>query len=189
MALKQTTAPAALPVSPAEAKLHLRVDGADDDTLITAMLWAACQAAEQLTGRALMPQAWQLACDQFPATLVLTRVPVVSVNSIIYVDSAGADITLPNTEYSLDNACEFGFASVVPAYGKSWPSARVQPNSVRVIYQAGYANADAVPESIKAWIKLQVGAMYENRELEGAVQTYALGFADRLLDRYKVWGL
>ena len=69
----------------------------------------------------------------------------------------------------------------------AWPAAREQINAVALRYVAGYATAAAVPESIKSWVKLQVGAMYENRQAEGSVQTYALGFADRLLDRYKVW--
>ena len=51
------------------------------------------------------------------------------------------------------------------------------------------AAAANVPEPIKAWIKLQLGAMYENPSAEGTVQTYALGFTDRLLDRYKVHAL
>jgi hypothetical protein len=74
-------------------------------------------------------------------------------------------------------------------YGDTWPDTRAQINAVAVRYVAGYANAAAVPDSIKAWIKLQVSAMYENREAEGSVQTFKLGFADRLLDRYKVWSM
>jgi hypothetical protein len=68
-----------------------------------------------------------------------------------------------------------------------WPGTRSQAAAVALRYVAGYASAAAVPESIKSWIKLQVGAMYENRQAEGARQSYALGFADRLLDRYRVW--
>ena len=78
---------------------------------------------------------------------------------------------------------------MVPVYAGVWPATRGEINAVRVRYVAGYSDAASVPESIKAWIKLQVGAMYENRESEvvekGAAIT--LGFADRLLDRYRVW--
>jgi uncharacterized phiE125 gp8 family phage protein len=189
MALKLITAPTAPAVTLEEAKAHLRVEGADEDALITAMVVAAEQAAEQATGRALMPQVWQLTLDAFPSALELTRVPVASVTSIKYLDATGADQTLADTEYSLGNLDDYDVARVIPAFGKSWPGARSDTNSVRVVYAAGYEDASKVPESIKAWIKLQVGAMYENREAEGAVQTYALGFADRLLDRYKVWKL
>ena len=96
---------------------------------------------------------------------------------------------LGSANYALDAADDYGSAWVAPAYGTSWPSARDQANAVALRYVAGYANAAAVPESIKAWIKLQIGAMFENREAEGKAQTFGLGYADRLLDRYKLWGV
>lgn len=189
MALKLITPPTTLAVSLAEAKLHLRVDGTDEDTLITSMLLAATEAAEQATGRALMPQTWELTLDAFPAAFQLTRIPVASVTILKYYDEAGVQQTLGTARYTLDNADDFGPAKVVPAYGDIWPTTRGQINAVALRYLAGWPDAASVPDSIKAWIKLQVGAMFENREAEGAVQTYALGFADRLLDRYKVWSL
>jgi len=189
MALKLITAATALAVTLVEAKAHCRVDSSDDDTLITAMITAATEAAEQATGRAIMAQTWELTLDAFPAALELTHVPVDSITSVAYVDLNGADQTLSALLYSLDNADDFGPAYVVPAYDTEWPDTRDQINAVKVRYVAGYANAAAVPESIKSWIKLQVGAMYENRESEtvGVGKAVHLGFADRLLDRYKVW--
>lgn len=189
MALKLITAAADLAVTLVEAKAHLRVDTSDDDTLITAMITAATEAAEQATGRAIMVQTWELTLDAFPAAMELTRVPVDSITSVTYVDLDGTDQTLSALLYSLDNADDFGPAYVVPAYDTEWPDTRDQINAVKVRYVAGYANAAAVPESIKSWIKLQVGAMYENREQETVASGHSvpLGFADRLLDRYKVW--
>lgn len=189
MALKLITAATGLAVTLVEAKAHLRVDTSDDDTLITAMITAATEAAEQATGRAIMPQTWELTLDEFPAALELTRVPVDSITSVTYVDLDGTDQSLSALLYSLDNADDFGPAYVVPAYGTEWPETRDEINAVQVRYAAGYTDAAAVPESIKSWIKLQVGAMYENRESEtvGAGKAVHLGFADRLLDRYKVW--
>lgn len=189
MALKLITAASALAVSLAEAKLHIKVTDTEEDALITAFITSATEAAEQLTGRAIMPQTWELTLDAFPDAFELTRVPVTSVTSIIYADSAGTPQTLLNTLYTVDSADDAGFAYVVPVYAGSWPSTRDQINAVALRYVAGYADAASVPESIKAWIKLMIGAMYESRQLEGAKQTYSLGFADRLLDRYKVWQL
>ena len=189
MALKLITPPAALPVSLADAKGHLRVDVPDDDALITAMLGAAAQMAEQATGRALMPQTWQIGLDAFPRAFELTRVPAASITSLVYADPTGTDQTLGTMNYTLNNSDDFGVAVVVPSYGNAWPATRCQPSAVRLTYVAGYADAASVPESIKSWIKLQVGAMYENRSTESIRQTYALGFADRLLDRYKVWSV
>lgn len=189
MALKLITAATELAVSLADAKLHLRVDTTDEDTLITAYITAATEMAEQATGRALMPQTWELTLDAFPSAFELTRVPAASITSLKYWDTAGVQQTLGTGLYTLDNADDYANAYVVPVYGGAWPDTRDQINAVALRYVAGYAAAANVPDSIKAWIKLQVGAMYENRQAEGAVQTYALGFADRLLDRYKVWSV
>lgn len=191
MALKLITAPTTLPVTLAEAKAHIRVDIVDDDTTITAMLGAAVQMAEQATGRALMPQTWKLTLDDFPDAFELTRVPGISITAVTYVDTAGATQTLSNALYRLDNADDFGYAYVVPAYGTSWPDTNPEINAVTVTYVAGYADAASVPEAIKSWIKLQVGAMYENREAETAqrISPVKLGFVDALLNRYKVTAL
>ena len=58
MPLVIVTPPAEEPVSLAEAKLHLRVDIADDDALITALISAARQAAETITGRQIVTARW-----------------------------------------------------------------------------------------------------------------------------------
>jgi uncharacterized phiE125 gp8 family phage protein len=189
MALKLITPATELAVTLVEAKAHLKVDVVDDDLLITAYIAAATEAAEQITGRAIMPQTWELTLDAFPDALEITRMPAVSITSLKYYDSNGTQQTLSNSLYTLDNADDFGSAYVVPVYNGAWPDTRGQINAVALRYLAGYAAAVNVPESIKAWVKLQVGAMYENRQAEGTVQTYALGFADRLLDRYKVYYL
>jgi uncharacterized phiE125 gp8 family phage protein len=137
------------------------------------------------------PQTWELTLDAFPDALELTRTPVQGITSIIYADSTGTNQTLSGSAYTLDAADGYGHAYVVPAYRTSWPDTRDQVNAVAVRYLAGYASAAAAPESIKSWIKLAVGSMYTNREStvvdRGSV--LSLGFADSLLDRYKVWAL
>lgn len=188
MSLKRITAPSALAVSLADAKAHLKVDHADEDALITLMINAATESAEQAVGRAIMPQAWQLTLDAFPEAFELTRTPVTGITSVQYTDTDGTLQTLASSAYSLDNASDHSYHYLVPAYSTSWPDTREQVNAVAVQFTCGYASAEDVPPGIKSWLLLQVGAMYENRQAEGKAQTYALGFADRLLDRYKVWG-
>ena len=188
MALKLITPATELAVELADVKAHLRVDTTDDDSLITAYITAAAELAEQATGRALMPQTWELTLDAFPEAFEITRVPAASITSLKYWDVDEVQQTLPNNLYTLDNADDFGNAYVVPVVGGTWPDTGERINAVALRYVAGYATAGSVPGSIKAWLKLMVGAMYDNRKAEGDVQTYALDFADRLLDRYKVWG-
>jgi len=192
MTLRLITAATALAVDIDEAKAHLRVTESAEDDLIESMLWAAQDMAEQATGRALMTQTWELKQDAFDNQMVLTRVPVQSITSVNYLNESGNLIVLDPLAYDLYNADDYGYASLLPVYETQWPATRIQPEAVVVRYVAGYANAAAVPQAIKAWIKLQVSSLYENRESESyssrAVSTTVkMSFVDRLLDRYRVW--
>ncbi|MFZ6801932.1 head-tail connector protein [Undibacterium sp. Di24W] len=190
MSLKLYAPATLLPITLAEAKLHLRVEMSvtDEDALITALIGAATQSAEHIMGRAVMPQKWQLMLDGFDDTLFLSMPPVSSVDSVKYINTAGTLTTLSPSVYQVVIGSDYT-ASIVQAYGQVWPAIRSQPEAVQIIFSTGYADAASVPELIKSWIKLCLGALYENRELESGKQTYSLGFADRLLDRYKVWSL
>jgi uncharacterized phiE125 gp8 family phage protein len=191
MSLRLITAPSTYPVTLAEAKAHLRVDSTDEDTLIASMISAATDVAEQHTGRAIMPQTWELSLDEFQTSIELTRVPVQSITSITYVDELGAPQTLSPTAYVLVKD-DFGYAKIIPSYLTVWPTVLAQPLSVTVIYVAGYADAAAVPEAIKSWILLTVAALFENREAESysarAVSTTVkMSFVDALLHKYRVF--
>ena len=60
------TPPALEPVSLAEAKAHLRIDGDDDDALVTAAIVAARVHVEAATRRALIEQGWRVYLDAWP---------------------------------------------------------------------------------------------------------------------------
>lgn len=188
MTLRLFIAPAAEPVSLAEAKLHLKVEHSVDDTLIAAIIQAAREAAEHETGRSLMPQTWELLLDAFPADAIkLDKPPVTSVVSVKYLDSGGVQQTLDGSAYTLDADYVPGY--VLPAYGTFWPSTQDAINAVVVRFATGYANAAAVPAGIRAWMLLRIGALYGNREAFAAGMLVVLpgNFCDRLLDPYKVY--
>ena len=192
MALKLITGPTGTPVTLAEAKAQVSQDLSDDDTLLTAFIATASEFAEQVTGRALLPQTWEVTLDEFPVTLIgypdailLTRVPATAVTSVSYTDLAGVTQTLASSAYAFRNDDDFGYATV-SCVGTSWPDSL---GNVKVRYTAGYANAAAVPASIKTWILLQVGALYVNREAEQVARgtLVQLGHVDRMLDRWRMY--
>ncbi len=188
MALIRIAAPASEPLDLATAKLHCRVDGTDEDALITALIVAAREQAEHETGRALITQTWELVHDVFPEAFVLRKSPIQSVVSLKYLDSAtGAEQTLDPADYLLDKDNEPGY--LVPAYGKAWPSSYGVPNAVRLRYVCGYANAAAVPQAIKQWMLLAIGTMYENRSTLIAGQVFSIPdrFWAGLLDPYRLY--
>jgi uncharacterized phiE125 gp8 family phage protein len=175
------------PITLAEAKLHLRVDGATEDALITALVTATRTACEHRCQRTLLQTTWELTQDGFTDALRLEYPRIIAVTSVQYRDAAGVLQTLAGTEYLLDADSEPGY--VVPAYGKSWPYTYEQINSVKVRYTAGYGTtADKVPAPLKQWILLHIGHYYKNREAAaGALEP--LPYADGLLDPYRIWQL
>ena len=188
MALKLLTAPTLACLTLAEAKLHLRVDVSDDDTLITALIDAATQDAEHLMQRAIMPQQWVLTLDAFEDVIQLQRPIVTALVSVKYIAAAtGVQTTLAGSEYQLDLGNDL-VGRLVPTYGKTWPATRAQLSAVEVVFACGWANAAAVPSVIKAWILLRIGALYANREawtLHRAIERNE--FVDLMLDRYRIF--
>ena len=191
MVTRLITPPSTEPVTTAEAKLHLRVDDAAEDALIDGYIGAARAQCEHILGRSLMPQTWELVLNVFPADdIELLNPTIISITSIKYIDAnTGTEVTLAANQYVLDKDNEPG--CVMPAAGVTWPATADVSNAVRIRYQAGYADAASVPESIKSWIKLAVGVWFKNREagVESAITTLPHDFYGALLDRYRIWRL
>lgn len=213
MALKVITPPAALPVTVAEAKAHLNVEHAADDTLILAYIETAVQLAQHLTDRQLVEAEYELVLDGFPRDPVLSQLagrpigliefpkpPLLTVESIKYLDQDGVQQTLASTEYEVDSDGLVG--RVYPAYGKCWPVTRAMPNAVRLRFTCGWAmEYDETtsppasppvwtgPEAIKTWIKVRVATLYAQRESLVQGQTVAelpRSHVDGLLDPFIV---
>ncbi len=204
MSLQLVTAPTEEPVTLVEAKLHLRVDFSDDDLLITALIAAARQAAETLTGRQLVTARWKYILDSFPGpslmgvpagrpftlpghAILIPKAPVQSIVSIDYMDMNRTTQTMPSANYATDLACEPG--RITPIFGQIWPINLPEIGAVSVTFDAGYGGAGDVPEGIKSWIKLRVGSLYQNREEVAAMargKIDPLPFIDGLLDPYRM---
>ncbi len=121
--------------------------------------------------------------------IYLDHSPVVSVDSLQYIDQDGVTQTLASSAYKLDSVT--APARLVPAYGTTWPTTRNEINAVSVTYTCGFGAAAAVPETIKRWMLLRIGALYENREEVATgrgVTLTPMPFVDSLLTPYRVLG-
>lgn len=185
MGLKVITAPTVEPVTLADAKLHLRVDVSEEDTLITSLISAAREECEHLLERAIAEQTLEVSLDEFPDDgIKLPRPPIKSITSVTYVDPDGVTQTMASGDYYLDDAQEPSW--LLPAYGGAWPSTREEANAVKVRYVAGYTDC---PDVIRAWILLRVGTLFYSREADSDKPVQPSPFVDRLLDRYRIWGV
>lgn len=156
--LTVTVAPAAEPVTVAEAKAQCRIDGSDEDAQIGALIAAAREYVESYTGTALVTRTVTVKCDHFADFKMVPALPLRSVSSIAYVDEAGATHTLSADVYEVrSDGLE---ASIVLKPEKAWPT--IQKGSrITVTASIGYS---PVPPSVKHAILLILGDWYRSRE-------------------------
>jgi uncharacterized phiE125 gp8 family phage protein len=192
MSLTLQTAPATEPITTAEAKTHLRVDGTDDDTYIDTLVASARRWVEDYTGRALVTQTWDWKFDHFPvsnrAYLWLPKGPVSAITSITYLDTDGASQTMTSSDYVLDGDHLPPRVALAPS--ADWPDTEADRiNTVTVRFVAGYGAASSVPDDIKHAVKLLVGQLYAHREPEVVGHTVSrIQFAlDSLLSSHRLW--
>lgn len=185
MATRRTSAPSVEPVTLAEAKVHLRVTHSSEDALITALIVAAREHVESVTGRKLISQQWELIQDAFPCGPVqLPFSPIITIDSVKYLDDDGALQTLDTAEYAKDTYSVPGWVSPVD----TWPSTYDTINAVTIAFTVGYgATAADVPASLKAAMLLMIGDLFENREARSQGNAYQGNPAfDALVFPYKM---
>jgi len=113
-----------------------------------------------------------------------------AVSNFSYYDSTGGTNAMPATAYAVD--ADALVPRIYLAYDSEWPSdIRSYHDSINIEYWAGYSCVNDVPEDIKTWIKLRVGAYYENREslMVGSgnfISELPRSYVDGLLDRHAV---
>lgn len=178
--LTRQTPPAVEPVTLAEAKAHLRVDTADDDSYITGLITAAREWVEQYLDRTLVHTQWVMRLDSFPASgmepIELPRPPIVASGtatavSITLTSEVGTTGTYSTAEYRVDRQSTPG--AIRPLYGFTYPPHRIDDNSVSVTWWAGYgASGASVPATVRHAILMLAAHWYESRQ--AAVATGAV---------------
>lgn len=157
MSLTLISPPAAEPVSLADIKEHLKIDGSLEDALLAGLIVAARQTIEAKHQIAVMPQTWRLALTCVPETqIILPLSPVISIDAVGVARNGVAE-TLPPSSYDYQTG-NVGRLRVTA------PIASDQFGALIVTFTAGWAGAASVPDAIKLAIKLLAAHYYENRE-------------------------
>jgi uncharacterized phiE125 gp8 family phage protein len=156
-------APAAEPLSLAAAKDFLRVEHADDDDVIAALIASARIHVEAQTRRALVTQGWRIALDQWPAEgrIAVRPAPLQSLDAARVRDADSDAQTLDLQGFVIDTAgSALAFAPwALPQPGRS-------AAGIELDVTCGYGDVAAdVPEPLRQAIRLLVGHWYDNRGL------------------------
>lgn len=193
------------PVTLQDAKLHLRVDHSDEDSIIEILLQAATEMAELHTNRSFVTQTRQMKLDYFPGLYGVNHNPwgagitiqngnLISISGtdtassrntlgITYYDEAEALQTVSASDYWVDSSSNI--ARLIPK--NSWPGTFDMPNAVIITYTAGYGSASSVPAPIKQAILLILGHLYEHRESVSVEEMYEMPFGSKtLLSQYVI---
>lgn len=199
MKVQLVTAPANEPVSLSDARMQLRrpIPGGEEshqiDNTLLDLIVVAREYVENITGRVLVTQTWDMWLDRWPRgdSIDIPKSPLQSITSLTYTDVEDTDRTLTEgTEFSVDTDSEPG--RVVLDYDETWPTYELHPNNpINIRFVAGYTT---VPAGIKHAIKLLVAHFDRNRVPLAEVRAgYALTAipmgVDSLLAPYRMWGL
>jgi len=140
---KVISGPAKEPLTLAEAKLWCRITTAAEDDIVRALVGAARKRVERGTELALLTQTVEVKVDGFwgSCAIELPMPPLQSVESIKYLDPAGAEQTLDPATYVVSNHRRPG--RVWLAHGKSWPASSPEREAVTVTFKAGFGDEPA----------------------------------------------
>lgn len=170
-----------VPLDLDEVKRHLRVDHNEDDERIIKLMAAACEVAENYTNTVLIESVYELKLPAFMAEIILPVFPVLSIDSIDYIDSSGN--SQPQATWYLKNN---RFCPVlVPAYNESWPNTQQGYESVTITLTAGYST---LPEQVEHAILMIIGTLFETDQdiVIGTIVSSVPMSSQTLLDAFKV---
>jgi uncharacterized phiE125 gp8 family phage protein len=166
------TAPAAEPLSLADAKAFLRVEHGDDDAIITALISAARHHVEALTRLGLMTQTWRVVLDRWPDNGRIRRKlgPLRSVSAARIHNESGDTVALDDDRFVVDAA-----AGTIAAPGWSLPIPGRATAGIELDIEIGFGDAPAdVPQILLQAIRMLVAHWYENRGLVSIGQSIAM---------------
>lgn len=165
--LYEAEAPAEEPITIDEAKLHLRVDGDDEDAHIMNLITAARMEAERVTWRAFCERTFVLNLDAWPgeSCIALPRAPLRSVESVIYTSDAGVATTMASSDYIVSAPGNERGLIALKRQSTGWPTTTLQVvDGIELRFTAGYGDPSDVPQLFKQAMLLMIGHWYENRE-------------------------
>jgi len=193
---KITTAPAAYPVTLAEARAWCRITEGDTsyDNELTILIAEATKNAEHYTGRAFVERESELALPQFERVICLPFPPLLEVVSVVYKDISNVEQTVASSVYELDTISEPG--RIKPYWNQFWPvvqSLGYSFNPVVITYRNGYRPAGSptdltdnsyLPPELRLYLQQRIVTLFDNREafMDGRMKEMPRDYCKGILD-------
>lgn len=156
MAFTQTAAPAAEPISLADAKAFLRVDHDADDPFISSLIVTSRLQVETALDLALMTQSWRWRGRLVPGgTRALRPHPVRTIDGVAIRDDDDVATALAPASFSVDLDTRPATVTIRAAHA----------NRYDITFTAGFGDtASDVPAPIRQALLQLIAHWYENRE-------------------------
>lgn len=163
------------------AKSHLRVDGTEEDALITLYASSAQAMVEKKTGRAVGLQTFVLFLDSFDS-VVFDKSLNDEIEKVEYFPAGSDELTLLG-DTSLYSIVDGKPDQWLLSFDGELPAVSDRDDAVKVTVKRGFA-PDACPAPIKAAMLLMIGDSFERREDRAEVGNTSV---DNLLRQYRRW--
>ena len=158
------TPPAAEPLTLAEAKAHLRLDGNEEDGLILSLITTAREFLERETGLCLIRQRWRLYLDCWPGDGVIRilKSPVQAIQNVAVYDADGEPQAVLLADHLLD-----GDGRPARLWLRDPPKPGRAVNGIEIDFAAGFGEAATdIPDTLKRAMLSHVAHMFA---LRGAI--------------------
>lgn len=172
MSLRVIAYPTVEPITIEEARDHLNLVPYGSppehwkDSAILRQLPTARRYCEQYLGFSVAQKTLELALDAFPSDEIeLPMGPVLSIESVKYIDEDGDEQTMDESGYVLDNSEQ---AWLLPA--DTWPATKSVINAMKIRYLVGHSAPGDSPQEypvdpmIRSAILLVLGSLMNQPE-------------------------
>jgi uncharacterized phiE125 gp8 family phage protein len=161
MTTTELTPPVGEPLTLAETKAHLRIDGSAEDDLISSLIRTVREHLERETGLALLTRTFRLYLDDWPDARVIqiARGPVQTIEAVTVYDADGMPGAVDVSGFVLDGQARPA-RLVLPQH----PEPGQVINGIEIDFSAGFgATGTDVPDTLKRAMLLHVALLYEFR--------------------------
>lgn len=184
-----------------DLKTHLRITHSSEDSYLDTLIAAATDEIDMprtdnappgWLGRTLITRKLKLTLNAVPPSVIrLPGPPVTAIDKVEYRESDDTFTEITSSDYHSDLDQEPALLwhdDEWPVWPGDWPQdIKGGPDTFRVEYTAGYADASSVPAVIKHYVLMRAAEMYRDREgtNRGTISKRFEHF-DRMLDNWRV---
>lgn len=158
MTIAERSPPVAEPLTLAEAKAHLKIDGAEEDGLIGQLITVARNHLEAETGLCLIIRPMRLYLDRWPKTEIveIARGPVREIEAVTVYDADGTPDTVSLADHLLD-----GEARPARFWLRNPPLPGQAINGIEIDFTAGFGETGTdMPDTLKRAMLMHVALMH-----------------------------